>query len=37
MAGDLKTENVCSVLKELKPFGFDVSSGSGIEINGVKI
>ncbi len=34
VAGGLNAENVCSVIKELKPFGVDVSSG--VEINNVK-
>ena len=34
VAGGLNTENVCSVIKDIKPFGVDVSSG--VEDNGVK-
>ena len=34
VAGGLNVENVCSVIKEIKPFGIDVSSG--VETDGVK-
>ena len=34
VAGGLNKENVCSVIKDIKPFGVDVSSG--VENNGVK-
>ncbi len=34
VAGGLNRENVCSVIKDIKPFGVDVSSG--VENNGVK-
>jgi phosphoribosylanthranilate isomerase len=34
VAGGLNAENVCSVIKEIEPFGVDVSSG--VETNGVK-
>lgn len=34
VAGGLNAENICSVIKELKPFGVDVSSG--VEVDGVK-
>lgn len=34
IAGGLNKENVCSVIRDIKPFGVDVSSG--VEKNGVK-
>jgi len=34
VAGGLKAENVCSIIKEINPFGVDVSSG--VETNNVK-
>jgi phosphoribosylanthranilate isomerase len=34
VAGGLNADNVCSVIKEINPFGVDVSSG--VETNGVK-
>lgn len=34
VAGGLNAENVCSVIRKIKPFGVDVSSG--VETNGIK-
>jgi len=34
IAGGLNKENVCSVIKDIKPFGVDVSSG--VEKDGIK-
>jgi len=34
IAGGLRKENVCSVIKDIKPFGVDVSSG--VEKDGIK-